>query len=188
MTLAQLTGTDLAHNTESMGVTEMASLPLVATVWRNKLCFLLRFLLPQGLSGGSYASWPLVNQPSVLIWRLSWQDRILSSLRDSLQCKAMCVQLRSTGNLEASVERSDQGYFSSPIWSLPIWRLAGLAFHQLPSFRCLEYGGFWKAEFLGNGFSQDLTGTPENRERLIWTWRRQKLCFLLVVNGGFYNL
>lgn len=46
MTLAQLTGTDLAYKTESVGVTDMASLPLVATAWR-KSSLLLRFPLPR---------------------------------------------------------------------------------------------------------------------------------------------
>lgn len=54
--------------------------------------------------------------------------------------------------------------------------------------------GVWNMEASGKQsswemvFHRALTVTPENREKVIWTWTRQKLCHLLVVNGGIYLL
>lgn len=41
-------------------------------------------------------------------------------------------------------------------------------------------------ETLGSGFSQALTVSSESREKVIWTWGRQKLYLLLVVHGEFF--
>lgn len=59
-----------------------------------------------------------------------------------------------------------------------------------PSVAQFQVFGIWRllesTETLGSGFSQGLTVASESREKVIWTWGRQKFYLLLVVNGEIY--
>lgn len=129
--------TVLAHcsmplsNAILLGSREMASLPLVSTIWR-KSCFLLPYPAAQagrGLSGGRYylSVMTLGSQPSVFVCSLSSRDREAMIFGGgSLQCRAMCGWLRSTGNIGGSVEGNTSpllyGVFQYEDWQvwLPI--------------------------------------------------------------------
>lgn len=137
-------------NVIPLGSQEMASLPLVATIWNNSY--------PAAQAGEGYFQaegiphdprWPALSfglESELVGWRgydFFWGGVLCSS--------RLCIWLRSTGNIGASVEGPDQGYFFCLIWRLPIWRLADLASHQLQLF------GIRSTVTLGSDFSHVMT-------------------------------